>query len=94
MAFQLAPITELEWQLNGFRLTTAEILYHFPDYPRLLQSYVWQDLDLAPQFPKLNKFLIYWDKNLEGKLHSVTIATVGLIKPATYRCVEGELRLQ
>ncbi len=27
-------------QLEGFSLTTAEILYRLPDYPRLLQSYV------------------------------------------------------
>jgi hypothetical protein len=38
---------------NGFLLTTAEILYRLPDYPRLLQSYIWQHYDLAPRFPKL-----------------------------------------
>ena len=35
-------------QMQSYRLTTAEILYHLPDHPGLLQSYVWQDLDLAP----------------------------------------------
>ena len=25
------------------RLTTAEILYHLPDHPELLQIYLWQD---------------------------------------------------
>lgn len=28
-----------------------------PDYSRLLQSYMWQDYDLAPRFPKLVDFL-------------------------------------
>jgi uncharacterized protein Usg len=37
--------------LEGFSLTTAEILYRLPDHPRLLQSYIWQDYDLAPSFP-------------------------------------------
>ena len=44
-------------QLKQYRLTTAEILYHMPDHPALLQSFIWQDLDLAPEFPVLRKFL-------------------------------------
>ena len=36
-----------ELQLRGYRLTTAEIIYHLPDHPALLQSFIWQDLDLA-----------------------------------------------
>ena len=35
-------------QLKQYRLTTAEILYHMPDHPSLLQSYLWQEYDLAP----------------------------------------------
>jgi len=34
-------MTNLALQLNGYRLTTAEILYHMPDHPYLLQSFVW-----------------------------------------------------
>lgn len=38
-------------QLEGYGLTTAEILYRMPDHPSLLQTYVWQDYDLAPGSP-------------------------------------------
>ena len=41
----------LALQMRDYRLTTAEILYHMPDHPAVLQSYVWQSLDLAPKFP-------------------------------------------
>ena len=58
-------------QLDGYRLTTAEILYHMPDHPSILQSFVWQRLDLAPHYPRLQKFLDFWAHNLDGKLHSV-----------------------
>ncbi|MBA4749969.1 MAG: Usg family protein [Alphaproteobacteria bacterium] len=58
---------------NDYKLMTAQILYHLPDYPSLLQTYIWQDLDLAPDFPTLMKFLDFWDKNLEGRMHSVTV---------------------
>ena len=54
------PHTTLLRELEGFSLTTAEILYRLPDYPQLLQSYIWQDYDVAPEFPKLVDFLDYW----------------------------------
>lgn len=55
------------------RLTTAFILYHMPDYPELLQSYIWQDYDYPPRFPVLKKFLAFWHSSLEGRLHSVQL---------------------
>jgi uncharacterized protein Usg len=60
-------------QLRDYRLTTAEIIYHLPDHPDLLQSFIWQKLDLAPDFPELRRFLEFWSRNLEGKLHSVRV---------------------
>src|ERR1022692_3820526 len=59
-------------QLEGYGLTTANILYRRPDHPWLLQTYVWQDYDLCPMFPQLNKFLNFWLEKLEGPLPSVT----------------------
>ncbi len=80
-------------QLEGFGLTTAQILYQFPDYPSLLQTYIWQDYDICPQFPVLNRFLAFWLRTLEGPLHSVTVAHSRLIRPAEIRSVKGEFRL-
>ena len=68
-------------QLRDYRLTTAEILYHLPDHPGLLQTYSWQDLDLAPQIPVLKKFLDFWARELDGKLHSIRVANAKLIQP-------------
>ncbi|MBI1779308.1 MAG: usg protein [Proteobacteria bacterium] len=80
-------------QLKNYRLTTAEILYHMPDHPGLLQTYIWQNLDLAPRFPILCKFLTFWQRNLDGRLHSVKVASAELIKPAEIRLAGAELRL-
>lgn len=71
--------------LQDYRLTTAEILYHKPQFPDLLQSYLWQSLDRVPDFPKLNSFLTQWEGRLEGKLHSVRIGYVGIIQPMDWR---------
>jgi uncharacterized protein Usg len=72
-------------QLEDYRLTTAEILYHMPDHPGLLQAYIWQELDLAPRYPVLGQFLAFWQRELEGRLHSVRVASAGLIQPAQFR---------
>jgi uncharacterized protein Usg len=80
-------------QLEGYGLTTAHILYRLPDHPSLLQSYVWQKYDLFPRFPELQKFLDFWQKELEGPLHSVQVAHARLIKPAEIRAINGEFRL-
>ncbi len=81
-------------QLKNYRLTTAEILYHLPDYPSLLQSYIWQELDVAPRFPSLHKFLHFWETRLEGKLFMVKVAHDALIKPNEFRYYGGEFTLQ
>jgi uncharacterized protein Usg len=80
-------------QLEGYGLTTARILYRMPDHPSFLQTYVWQDYDLFPSFPALNKFLNFWLETLEGPLHSVTVAHARLIRPAEIRAVGREFRL-
>ena len=75
----------LELMLKGWRLTTAEILYRLPDHPALLQSFVWQELDLLPEFPALKRFLDFWEKKIEGKLYSVKICHADVIGPADVR---------
>lgn len=77
--------THLQRQLRGYRLTTAEILYHLPDHPAVLQSYTWQALDIAPTYPELHKFLDFWSREIEGKLHSVRVGSVDIVTPGRWR---------
>jgi len=85
--------TDFVKQVNGYGLTTAEILYRMPDHPALLQTFVWQDYDLCPKFPELFKFLCFWQKSLDGALYSVQVAHCLLVKPAEIRAVDGVFRL-
>ena len=80
-------------QLSGYGLTTAEILYRRPDHRWLLQSYLWQDYDVFPQFPELQKFLDFWQAKLEGPLFKVMVAHSKLIAPAELKAVGSEFRL-
>jgi uncharacterized protein Usg len=79
---------------DDYRLTTAEILYHFPDHPSLLQTYLWQDYDLIPRFPVLQGFLTFWRENLDGRLHSVRVANRDLFGPADFARLDADYTLQ
>jgi uncharacterized protein Usg len=80
-------------QLAGYSLTTAEILYRLPDHPSLLQSFIWQEYDVHPAFPRLQQFLQFWSRNLDGKLYRVTVAHKRLIGPTDLRLVTGDYHL-
>ena len=87
------PDDDFRIMLQGYSLTTAEIIYHLPDHPSLLQSYIWQDYDLIPRFPRLTDFLRFWTETLEGRLNKVLVAHRGLIKPAEMKLVGAEFKL-
>lgn len=80
-------------QLEGYGLTTANILYRLPDYPKIIQSYIWQDYDLHPDFPELRKFLNFWMRSLDGPLHSVIVAHSNLLRPAELKLLDGEFKV-
>ena len=80
-------------QLEGYGLTTAEILYRMPDHPVLLQSFLWQEYDLFPEFPVLKKFLDFWTHSLDGPLVKVTVGHSRLIRPAELKAIGAEFRL-
>jgi uncharacterized protein Usg len=90
---QGAVSEDFKKQLAGYGLTTAEILYRRPDHRWLLQSYVWQNYDLFPNFPALKDFLAFWQTKLEGPLVAVTVAHSKLVKPAELKAVDGVFRL-
>lgn len=81
---------DIEKLMRDYRLTTAEILYYLPDHPLLLQSFTWQELDICPDFPVLMRFLNFWEREIEGRLHSVKIASAELIKPSDFYYSKGE----
>lgn len=84
---------EIELQLKGWSLTTAEIMYRMPDHLDLLQTFIWQDYDIAPRFPRLIRFLDFWAHNLDGPLASVKVAHKAIIGPAEMRLIGSEWRL-
>jgi uncharacterized protein Usg len=86
-------LTDFQIMLKGYSLTTANILYHMPDHPNLLQDFTWQTYDIAPHFPEIKKFLAFWEEKIEGRLHSVKLAHKKLISPGEWTMVNTEFAL-
>jgi uncharacterized protein Usg len=84
---------EFASQLKGYSLTTAEILYRMPDHVHLLQSFIWQDYDVAPRFPRLESFLSFWENHLDGPLFRVRVSHKELISPAEFEFAAGRFVL-
>lgn len=80
-------------QMGGKGVLTTEILYYRPDCRALLQSFVWQTMDIAPQFPRLAQFLDHWRREIDAVIHSIRIAHADYVGPTNFRAVNGELHL-
>jgi uncharacterized protein Usg len=74
ITFEIPAGTSYERQL-----ILARIFYHLPDYPLLLQEFIWQKMDLPPEFAELLSFLEFWSRSIVGRLNSVII-TPGHLK--------------
>ena len=82
--------SDMELQLKGYGLTTAQIYYRLPDRQLILQTFLWQQYDLAPNFPEMKKFLKFWQETLDGPLHSVKFVHRKLISAGDWRMLQGD----
>ena len=86
------PETETEMILKGYGLTTAEFFYRMPDHRNVLNTFVWQDYDLAPDHPRLFGMIEFWQREIEGPLHSVRFVHKKMVGPREWRHVVGEFK--
>ena len=86
-------ISETELMLKGYGLTTAEFFYHMPDYTHVLNTFVWQSYDLAPDHPRLFEFVEYWQSEIDGPLHSIRFVHRKQVSAGEWRHVTGEFTL-
>ena len=80
--------------IKNYSLCIWDFRYWLPDAPSLMApEFRLQEYDLAPEFPELRKFINFWHSNLDGKLHSVRVATHPLISPKEFRIIGNDMRL-
>ncbi|MBO6884733.1 MAG: aspartate-semialdehyde dehydrogenase [Marivita sp.] len=86
----MTEMSETELMLRGYGLTTAQLYYRMPDYKNVLNTFVWQEYDLAPDHPKLFEFIEFWQDTIEGPLHSVQYTHRKLLSSGEWRQIVGE----
>ncbi len=82
-----------ELQVQGIGSPRQRSFTACPDYPALLQTFIWQKFDLAPEFPELRKFLEFWSRSIEGKLHSVNVKQSSRTAANRFRYFKHQLTL-
>ena len=60
--------------LKKTSLITLDIFYYIPDYPMLVNEFVWQTEDLLPGIPRVHKFLKFWKENNLAAINQILIS--------------------
>jgi uncharacterized protein Usg len=84
---QISEMTDLERMLTGYGLTTAHLYYGLPDHPAILNTFTWQEYDLAPDYPVLFRFIEFWQREIDGPLKTVEISHRKMVSPGEWRNV-------
>jgi uncharacterized protein Usg len=58
---------------GGYVTVSVNVIYYMPDYTNLLNEFLWTTIDLKPKYPRVKRFLDYWEAEIEGKIKQVII---------------------
>ena len=62
---------------KGITIHNPNAVYYIPDYLNIVQEFILQTEDQIPEYPRITKFLNYWDKNIDGPIKEVYIYDQG-----------------
>jgi uncharacterized protein Usg len=74
---------EFALQLQGYGLSTAEVSYFMPDYPSLIQVFVWQFMTRPRNSPSSSDFSTCGGA-IEAVVHSVRVVHDRLLGPRVW----------
>ena len=60
-------------RIKKWTVATVQVIYFIPDHLHILNEYIWQTEDELPEYPRIKRFLDYWDKNIDGPIKEVYI---------------------
>ncbi len=63
-------------KINKWELTTIQVFYWMPDYEHILNLFMFQDDDCPPEYPRMQRFVKYWEENIEAKIKEIQIGSV------------------
>ena len=59
--------------MKKWTVASVQVVYYIPDYMNLVNESIWQTEDQLPEYPRITRFLDYWDKNIDGPIKEVYI---------------------
>lgn len=71
-------------------LVTLDIFYYMPDHSSIINEFVWQTEDIAPEYQRVHKFLLHWQKNIDAVIQEILMCDTRTRK---WRTVELDLKL-
>jgi len=54
-------------------LATVKVIYYLPDYNSLLNEFMWQTMDICPDFPRVYKFIDHWENNIQADIQTILL---------------------
>ena len=63
----------MEILIKKWTVAFVQVVYYMPDYLHLVNEFIWQTDDQIPDYPRIGRFLDYWDKNIDGPIKEVYI---------------------
>ena len=59
--------------LRKWTVATVQVVYYIPDHLHIVNEFMWQTQDQLPEYPRITRFLDYWDKHIDGPIKEVYI---------------------
>ena len=59
--------------IRKWTVASVQVVYYIPDYLNIVNEFIWQTEDQFPEYPRITRFLDYWDKNIDGPIKEVYI---------------------
>ena len=57
-------------------IVLLRVFYYMPDYTSILQEFQWQTLDVHPFYPRVNRFLSHWRKNIDAVIADIEMSRI------------------
>lgn len=85
---------EIRLRLEGYTLVTVNVLYYMPDHRNLVNEFLWQTMDVSPRYPRIERFLDHWRREIDAVIKEVQISNGAAFDPSRYTNVTGMFGIQ
>ena len=63
--------------IRKWTVATVQVVYYIPDHLHIVNEFMWQTEDQLPEYPRITRFLDYWDKHIDGPIKEVYLYDQG-----------------